>query len=62
MENDSTVAEAWKEYVFTVREQVSPLLRPIQPHSTKGSCVPRGLAELRLAAPGAVETEAAETR
>src|ERR1035437_2023331 len=37
MENDSTVAEAWKEYVFTVREQVSPLLRPIQPHSTKGN-------------------------
>ena len=35
MENDSTVAEAWKEYVFTVREQVSAAFRPFQPHSTK---------------------------
>jgi hypothetical protein len=30
------VGEAWKEYVFPVREDVSALLRTIQPHSTKG--------------------------
>src|SRR5664280_906969 len=35
--NDSTVGEAWKEYVFSVREEVSTLLRTIQPHSTKGN-------------------------
>jgi hypothetical protein len=35
MENDSTVGEAWEEYVFPVREEVSTLLRHIQPHATK---------------------------
>src|ERR1017187_269423 len=35
--NDSTVAEAWKEYVFPVGEDVSALLRHSRPHSTGGS-------------------------
>src|ERR1017187_10465649 len=34
--NDSTVGEAWKEYVFPVREEVSALLRTIQQHSARG--------------------------
>src|SRR5664280_920719 len=34
--NDSTVGEAWKEYVFSVREDVSALPRPIQLHSARG--------------------------
>src|ERR1035437_2248614 len=50
MENDSTVAEAWKEYVFTVREQVSPLLRPIQPHSTKGNLCEQHFEAWRMCA------------
>src|SRR5664280_1224179 len=46
--NDSTVGEAWKEYVFPVREQVSPLLRPIQPHSAKANLCEETLEVLQM--------------